>query len=266
MANPQLENGHSKIANELIEALSRVNLSPYESRVLWYIIRKTYGWNKKFDKIAQSQISESTGLRKQHTSRAMKSLKSRKIIIDYNKKVTSRGDKQIGINKDYEQWSPVEVTFKATHDEKVTSRGDLLRESADGKVTSTGDKKSPVLVTKSNQQRHHKSNKSNKEDSSSQNRYLLPEEKTTTNYYVEKFGGELTPGHASSIIELEREFSKEEVKLAIDKAVKQGKTSASYNYLRACILNNGDYHTSKNNNLSLDTTFDPDDESWMTEE
>ena len=68
MANPQIENGHAKIANEIVEALSRINLSPYESRILWVIFRKTYGWNKKMDKVPVSQISTMTGLPKQHVS------------------------------------------------------------------------------------------------------------------------------------------------------------------------------------------------------
>ena len=127
MADPQLENGHTKIANEIIEALSRINLSPYESRVLWALIRKTYGWNKKMDKVSQSQISEMTGMYKQHVSRAFISLKARSIV-------TSTGDKRVGINKDYDQWSPAEVTKKTPI--KVTSTGE--------KVTSTGVKKSPV--------------------------------------------------------------------------------------------------------------------------
>ena len=54
MANPQTENGHIKIANEIIEAITRTNLSAHESRVLWYIIRKTYGFNKKMDWMALS--------------------------------------------------------------------------------------------------------------------------------------------------------------------------------------------------------------------
>jgi len=41
MANPQIENGYLKIAHEIAQALARVNLSAYESRVLWVIWRKT---------------------------------------------------------------------------------------------------------------------------------------------------------------------------------------------------------------------------------
>ncbi len=137
MANPQVENGHTKIANELVEAFCRINLSPYESRVLWSIIRKTYGYQKKMDKLPQSQISELTGIPKTHVSRAVKSLSLRLIV-------TSTGTKRIGVNKNYEQWLPALVTSVAKHEqklpaevcEKVTSRGQ--------EVTSTGIKKLPA--------------------------------------------------------------------------------------------------------------------------
>jgi len=141
MANPQIENGHTKIANELAEALSKVNLSPYESRVLWAVLRKTYGWNKKVDKIPLSQIVELTGIPKSHVSRAMKSLVSRSIV-------TSTGNKRIGLNKNHDQWLPVQVTNKANHEPIVTSRGNknetqkLPAEAP--KVTSRGTKKLPA--------------------------------------------------------------------------------------------------------------------------
>ena len=45
--DPQLENGFLKLANELVEAICKTHLSPNESQVLWFIIRMTYGYNKK---------------------------------------------------------------------------------------------------------------------------------------------------------------------------------------------------------------------------
>jgi len=97
MANPQLEDGYTKIANELLEALSRSNLSPYESRVLWFVIRQTYGWKKKTDLISLSQIVKGTGIEKGNTSRALKSLILRQIVVRLD-------NKQLGFNKDYDSW------------------------------------------------------------------------------------------------------------------------------------------------------------------
>jgi phage replication O-like protein O len=104
--NLDLEDGYLKIANGIAEALMRTNLSAYQSRILWALWRKTYGFNKKADKVSNSQFVELTGLRKQHVSRTIKELKARKIV-------TNSGYK-IAFNKYYQQWRelPIQVTPK----------------------------------------------------------------------------------------------------------------------------------------------------------
>jgi len=96
MASPQVEDGYLKIANEIAEALSRLNLSAYQSRFLWALFRLTYGWNKKVDRISNSQIIEMTGMTKGHVSRTKKSLIERQIV-------TCIGNK-LGFQKDYSKW------------------------------------------------------------------------------------------------------------------------------------------------------------------
>lgn len=96
MANPQLENGHTRIANELMEQLMKLYLAPNQWQVLVCIIRKTYGFHKKIDYITNSQICEGTGLVKSTVSRAVNILKRRGII--------TRNGKHIGLQKDWEQW------------------------------------------------------------------------------------------------------------------------------------------------------------------
>ena len=97
MANPQLEDGYTRVANELLEAIARIKLCAYETKVLIFIIRKTYGWNKKTDWIALSQIAENTNILKPNVSRTLRSLKQRNIIIRDN-------HRQVGLQKDYEKW------------------------------------------------------------------------------------------------------------------------------------------------------------------
>ncbi|MGD0488851.1 MAG: replication protein [Syntrophorhabdales bacterium] len=116
-ASPQLENGYTSIANEIIEALMRTNLSAYQIRILWGIWRRTYGFHKKEDWLSNSQLVEMTGLRKQHISRTIKELLQRNIV-------TKSGYK-VAFNKDYTQWreSPKQVTV-TNSGYKVTSTGD----------------------------------------------------------------------------------------------------------------------------------------------
>jgi len=139
MASPQVENGHTRIANELLDQLARLHLSPNQWQILFFIIRKTYGFHKKADYITNAQIVEGTGIHKAHVSRAMSNLIGRQVLI--------RQGKLTGIQKDYEAWQklPELVT-------KVTQTGnnldpEKLPELVTG-VTRTGNKKLPELVTK----------------------------------------------------------------------------------------------------------------------
>lgn len=133
MANPQVENGYTRIANEIMEALMRTNLSAYQSRILWAIWRKTYGWNKTTDWISNSQLVEMTGIRKQHVSRTVKELIDRNIV-------TKSGYKK-AFNKNYTQWRelPRQVTVTSLG-YKVTSTGyksNLVRGTQKKKETNT---------------------------------------------------------------------------------------------------------------------------------
>ena len=109
MAKPQLENGHTQIANELLEQLAKLYLSPNQWQVLLFIIRKTYGFKKKVDHIANSQIGQGTGLSKAVISRSLKKLQARDIII--------RQKKTIGMQKDWEKWK---LPILSTVDTKLT--------------------------------------------------------------------------------------------------------------------------------------------------
>ena len=74
MANPQCENGHVDIANEIVEALARYRLSGEEWQVLLVVLRKTYGFHKKEDEIPLSQFEKMTGMYRANVVRAIKKL------------------------------------------------------------------------------------------------------------------------------------------------------------------------------------------------
>ena len=96
MAKPQAENGHTRIANEILEHLMTAHLSPNQWQVLLCIFRKTYGFQKKVDYIANKQIGEATGLGKTVVSRVLHNLKDMHFI--------TRNGKHIGFQKDWEKW------------------------------------------------------------------------------------------------------------------------------------------------------------------
>lgn len=100
MANPQRENGHLDIANEIADALCHTNLSGYESRILWAIWRKTYGWNKKADMVSYTQLSKLTGIERGHCARTVTKLEVRRLLsVD-----RSGWHPRIGFQKNWELW------------------------------------------------------------------------------------------------------------------------------------------------------------------
>ena len=96
MASPQCENGYAKLANELLEALSHTQLSGYQTRCLFFLIRKTYGWEKKSDTISLSQWCQGTGLSKAHVCHALGQLKERNIVAKIGN--------EFSFVKDYTRW------------------------------------------------------------------------------------------------------------------------------------------------------------------
>lgn len=99
MANPQRENGHIDIANEIAEFLARYRLSGQEYQVLWVIWRKTWGWHKKKDAISLSQIAKMTGMKRPAVVRALNKLLQKGVIKKDNSYVRT-----YRFNKDYETW------------------------------------------------------------------------------------------------------------------------------------------------------------------
>ncbi|MBE8597878.1 replication protein [Xenorhabdus sp. BG5] len=91
-----VEDGYTRIANELLESIASSDLTARQLKVMLAIIRKTYGFGKKSDRIADSQVAKITGLSRQNVNKAKNELISmRFLIIDDNK---------IGVNKVTTEW------------------------------------------------------------------------------------------------------------------------------------------------------------------
>ena len=137
MANPQREDGHVDIANEIIEALAKIHLSSYESQILWAIFRKTYGWQKKEDWITNSQIAEMTEIAGSHVSRTIK------ILIQKN--MVTKNGKYLGFQKDYEKWVKLPKGVTSHHSKKLP-KGDKKLPKGVIEVTKGGIKSIPKGV------------------------------------------------------------------------------------------------------------------------
>ena len=136
MASPQLENGYTRIANEILEQLSCVQMSGTEWQFVICLFRKTYGYNKAEDWITGSQIVKMTGMKKERVSEAKKKLLQRKIVTEKRNKIS--------FQKDYDKW--IELRKNVT---VVTEkRNKVLRKSVntkDNKETITKDTSKETL-------------------------------------------------------------------------------------------------------------------------
>ena len=104
-ASPQLENGYIPIANELAEAFYRINLSAYEWRLLWFIMRKTYGFHKSTDAISLTQFATGTGISTANVIHTLARLKGRNLIV----KSKDFHITEYGLNKHYDHWDSTEI-------------------------------------------------------------------------------------------------------------------------------------------------------------
>lgn len=98
--SPQLENGYTKIANEIMNALVAYRIPGEQMQCLLFIIRKTYGFNKKEDAISNKQFCDATGLKRSSVCRAINGLIDKNIVSKKANKVVPT----YRFNKNYSKW------------------------------------------------------------------------------------------------------------------------------------------------------------------
>ncbi|HBW3105260.1 TPA: replication protein [Klebsiella pneumoniae] len=143
-----LDDGFTRIANELLEAVMHAGLSQHQLLVFMAVMRKTYGFNKKSDWVSNEQISVLTGILPHKCSAAKSTLVKRGIL-------TQTG-RVIGINKAVSEWSslPIKGTEKKPYLKKVT-----LPESGKKSLPESGNAYYPNQVN--TKDKHTKDNKDN---------------------------------------------------------------------------------------------------------
>lgn len=100
MPNPQIENGYVKVANELVEQFGMYHFSGNEWMILWTVFRKTWGWNKKEDKISLTQFENSTRLSRPSVKEALDKLVGKRVLVVKKDTITH----SYMINKNYLEW------------------------------------------------------------------------------------------------------------------------------------------------------------------
>jgi phage replication O-like protein O len=107
MASPQIEQGHTRIANELMSALTTFNFKKLELVTVLAVVRETYGYQTKVATLTPTALAVATGLDSDNVRKTLLALVAARVLV-------SEGG-QVGLQKDYDLWqipsrSPVKTT------------------------------------------------------------------------------------------------------------------------------------------------------------
>ena len=126
-----LEDGYTRIANSLLEALYKTPILSRESRVLLFIIRQTYGFGHKSRELSNGFIAAGTGIDAKHISEIIKGLVSANVLT--KEQAQGRKPQIIGINTQLEKWTTIPKS-------SVPKNGDnTIPKSRDNTIPKSGD-------------------------------------------------------------------------------------------------------------------------------
>lgn len=130
----QLEDGFTRVANELLDAVMASGLSETEMCIVLAVWRKTYGFNKKMDWVSNEQLEQMVGKHHTHCSTAKNLLIGKKVFIQEGRKV--------GMNTNVSEWET-----------KVNGFCKTLAKPAKKTLAEVANRtKQKVLTTKDNNQ------------------------------------------------------------------------------------------------------------------
>lgn len=142
MASPQTEDGYTRFANELLEAMLHFGFSRRELSLMLAIARKTYGYGKLEDDITVTQLAKIAGLRRQHASSGLSSLEGIGAVL---KRDGKRGY-LLKLNKNYEQWGRPKTGHvpKQDADRPKTGRQTVPKRDTQKKTQKKTTKENPL--------------------------------------------------------------------------------------------------------------------------
>jgi phage replication O-like protein O len=111
VANPQKTNGYTAIANEIIEAVTKVQFNSTQIRIILVVWRYTYGFNRKQHEISETFIVKATNISKRYISSELNKLIDMKVITLIRPSTYTK-PKVIAFNKNYEEWKTNRTTVQ----------------------------------------------------------------------------------------------------------------------------------------------------------
>jgi phage replication O-like protein O len=133
-SSPQLEDGYTRIANELLEDIAGFGFTQRQLSVLLAIIRKTYGYGKKKDDMSASQLGEVCNMARSHVTATLGQLAAMNVITKH----PGRYGCVVGIQKESGKWLGLPAKpLTAEHDEDADLPVDTQQASSTSSVQCT---------------------------------------------------------------------------------------------------------------------------------
>jgi phage replication O-like protein O len=139
----QVEDGFTRIAHGILEALALADLGKRHYKVLMVLLRQTYGYNKKADEISLTQFHGKTGVLPQHVSQAIADLVEMRVVL----RTPGKHAACLSINKSFGQWSgKAKVDVDAlwgsqNRNSSIPETGDEGSQNGNGSIPETGNTK-----------------------------------------------------------------------------------------------------------------------------
>jgi phage replication O-like protein O len=100
--NPQVEDGYTKIANELFQAIYGARFTITQLQIVLCVVRYTYGFNRKTWRLSSSFIASAIGRNQRNIQREINNLIDANVLI--YEQASSTSCRKLGINKRYHNW------------------------------------------------------------------------------------------------------------------------------------------------------------------
>lgn len=120
MSNPQIEQGYTRIANEILENIMKVSLNGTQFRIVMAVWRFTYGFQRKEHELSIGFIATAISASRSQVIRELTVLIERKILIARDQ--GPKRPRQLRFNKDYEHWVNTSAARQATPEIKKPAK------------------------------------------------------------------------------------------------------------------------------------------------
>lgn len=146
--SPQLEDGYTRLANELLEAILGFGFTGRQLLVIFAVIRKTYGYGKKQDDMSAAQIGQICGMGRNHVTEVIGQLVQMNVL----NRASGAYGLVLGVNKSYGKWGEKQVDSpKSGLSEVVLNRDKTSPKS--GQVDSPKSGHTKENLSKENQKK-----------------------------------------------------------------------------------------------------------------